>query len=122
MVGGLVRLNMPFWPGVDPSEILDSFKERYREGKGPPPTISRLEAACLRFQPSLFGYRRSDVDRFQREAVEALALLESSAEEIKTPDPSLRPTLIGVSPRELAEFKRRVIATLTTSHERGLGS
>ena len=107
MVGGLVRLNMPFWPGVDPSEILDSFKERYREGKGPPPTISRLEAACL---------------RFQREAVEALALLESSAEEIKTPDPSLRPTLIGVSPRELAEFKRRVIATLTTSHERGLGS
>jgi hypothetical protein len=106
---------MGFWPGnMTPGEILDLFKERYRSGGGPPPRISRLEAACIRFDSSLLGYRRADVDEYRLAAVDALKSFESGNSR-PPPESSFKRTFLGVSPRQVNEFRVRVANTLMNS-------
>ena len=96
------------------SSILEVLKERVYGSRELRQYISRLEAACTRFRPSLFGYDRAEAEGLRQAAVTALAAKEAGRD-ASAPDASLGRNVFGVSPREVGEFMTRVEATLARS-------
>jgi hypothetical protein len=99
--------------------FIDSLKEPYRAGRGQPLRIDRLEAACIRFPSSLFGYRRSEVTEYQDRVVKALAQAEDGGTPGEAPPSKFRRSLVGASPRFVDVFTERATRSLEQSPEVG---